>query len=363
MTSFVNLNRCLSRRGLLGIGAAGGTGMLIADPGPAAAQTPTGTVSPTAVQTGNYAAAPGDFVPVDASGGSVTVTLPAQPSDGTEVGVETIALTGPNAVTLTCGAHDALDRAMGDRSLTLTAVNQMVLLRYQATTKIWYRLAQNLLTPVVSGGSAGSYALVVKNYSNAVALKMQTDWSANLTGTNTYDSLDIYHKSNGDGVFVVHGGGVPQALLNIGTVAGNNGITYVQNAYLPGSAANAVSVAHTVSGFNTALNVLASESTVAVTVATDSAGNAVSTSAEVIAAVNASPQAKALVFATPLVDSTGTSSGAGIVASLAATNLSGGYLGTRSGANSALNAYIPFWLDDVGSGQGRSSTAVMARRD
>ena len=45
----------------------------------------------TAVKTSAYGAAAGDFVPVDASGGSVTVTLPTTPADKTRVGIKMIA--------------------------------------------------------------------------------------------------------------------------------------------------------------------------------------------------------------------------------------------------------------------------------
>lgn len=52
-------------------------------------------------------------------------------------------------------------------------------------------------------------ALALNYAGNGLGMTMTTDWSANLTGTNTWDSVDIIHRSNGDGIFVCHVGGIP----------------------------------------------------------------------------------------------------------------------------------------------------------
>jgi hypothetical protein len=63
-------------------------------------------------------------------------------------------------------------------------------------------------------------ALTLNYAGNGLGMTMTTDWSANLTGTNTWDSVDIIHRSNGDGIFVCHVGGIPPGY--VGTPPGAN---------------------------------------------------------------------------------------------------------------------------------------------
>ena len=78
----------------------------------------------TAVKTSAYGAAAGDFVPVDASGGSVTVTLPTTPADKTRVGIKMIATASTNTVTIAAGGSDVFNKAGGSASLSLSLLNQ-----------------------------------------------------------------------------------------------------------------------------------------------------------------------------------------------------------------------------------------------
>jgi hypothetical protein len=342
----------LTRRRLLERGAAASVGAASAvalDAPPSGAQGATG-LTPTPVKTAAYTASPGDFVPVDASAGSVTITLPNEPPDQVQVGVTVVAIAGPNIVTVLCGSQDVLSLTGGARALSLTAVGQGVLLQYQASADIWHAIAQSVLR-LQTGGSPSSAGLMIENYGNAMQIAMQTDWSANTTGSTTYDSVDIFHKSAGDGVYVVHVGGVSQAHLVTGSVAANNGITYVQNPGLSGTNANAVTVTHVASGESAQLSVSVSGSAVVVSLATDASGNPTSTAAQVIGAVNAS-QAITLLTAYSAASATTTSNGRGIVPTVPPTNLAGGFTGGTPGANSALNPYVPFFLDDVGQGSG-----------
>ena len=340
----------VSRRLLIRAGATVGAGAVLLDVGRAQAASSPGVLSPTAVQTAAYTASPGDFVPVDASGGSVTVTLPAGPGDQTQVGVTLVAVAGPNLATVACAGSDVVNRAGGPRSVTLTSVNQTVVLQYQAATKIWYTLTENLFV-IRAGGSPTTAPLDIHNYGNAVSINMATDWAASTTGNTTYDSVDIFHRSAGDGVYVVHAGGVSQATLLTGSVASNNGITYVQNPNLSGASANAVKLAYVATGVGSALSVSVSANAVTVKLATDRSGSPASSAAQVVGAVNGS-QAAALVSAYNTTDSSGTSNGSGTVTPMSATALSGGFTGGPPGANAALNPYVPFWLDDVGTGTG-----------
>jgi hypothetical protein len=95
-------------------------------------------LTPTAVKTGAYTAAAGEFVPVDTTGGAVTVTLPSAPADGARVGVKMVVQGGTNAVTVARGGTDVFNKAGGSTSLTLALVFQSVMLQYQASSGIWY---------------------------------------------------------------------------------------------------------------------------------------------------------------------------------------------------------------------------------
>jgi hypothetical protein len=98
-------------------------------------------LSPTAVKTSAYTAAAGDYVPVDISGGSVTVTLPTAPTDKTRIGLKVVAVSGtPGSTTLTIarGGSDVFNVTGGSTSLTLNAKFQGVLLQYASSSSLWY---------------------------------------------------------------------------------------------------------------------------------------------------------------------------------------------------------------------------------
>jgi hypothetical protein len=77
-----------------------------------------GSLTLADVKTANYTASAGERVPVDASGGSFTVTLPASPEDGDLVGVFASAAPGANSVTISGtivgAAHDKKLYVIGD---------------------------------------------------------------------------------------------------------------------------------------------------------------------------------------------------------------------------------------------------------
>lgn len=101
-------------------------------------------LTPTAVKTANYAAAAGDFVPVDTTAGAVTITLPTAPADKTRIAVKLVVLGGSNAVTISAGGSDVFNKAGGSTSLTLSLVNQALNLQYKASSSIWYVVADDL---------------------------------------------------------------------------------------------------------------------------------------------------------------------------------------------------------------------------
>jgi hypothetical protein len=109
------------------------------------------------------------------------------------------------------------------------------------------------------------------------------------------------------------------AFLVTGVVGNNNAIRW--SAKQRGPAGRQVNVALVVAGNNTPLSVaVQNQFDVVVNVATDGAGAATSTAAQVIAAVNADADASQLVQAA----NEGASDGTGVVAAVAQANLAGG---------------------------------------
>lgn len=90
----------------------------------------------TGVKTAaTYTATTGQFVPVDTTSNSVTVTLPAA-TVGATVGVKHVIQGGTNIVTYQCAGSDVINKAGGSTSGTLSLVGQAVLL--QAVAGVWY---------------------------------------------------------------------------------------------------------------------------------------------------------------------------------------------------------------------------------
>jgi hypothetical protein len=160
---------------------------------------------PTAVKTSAYSASPGDFVPVDASGGSVTITLPTTPMDKTRVGVKMIAQGGTNTVTVATGGSDVFNKAGGSGTYTLKLLNQGALLQYASTSGIWYVQADDLALAqldsrylasngvTVSGTPSSGQALIASSSSAATwgflpGLQPSGD-TTGATDTTTINSL------------------------------------------------------------------------------------------------------------------------------------------------------------------------------
>jgi lysophospholipase L1-like esterase len=58
-----------------------------------------------------------------------------------------IALSGANTTTIACGGSDVFNKAGGGTTLTLSLLNQGVLLQYKASSGIWYATADDLSLP------------------------------------------------------------------------------------------------------------------------------------------------------------------------------------------------------------------------
>jgi hypothetical protein len=95
-------------------------------------------LTPTSVKSSDHSPSAGDLVPVDASNGSVTITLPEAPADGSQVAIKTIAIAGAHRVTLACGGSDVVNRSGGSTSLDFSSLNAGGLMQYHAGSGIWY---------------------------------------------------------------------------------------------------------------------------------------------------------------------------------------------------------------------------------
>jgi len=113
---------------------------------------------PTSAKTSAYNAVSGDFIPVDASGGAVTITLPTTPADKTRIGVKLINVAGLNTAIIAAGGSDVFNKAGGSASLSLSLLNQGMLLQYASSTGIWYVQADDLALTQLDSHSASLLA-------------------------------------------------------------------------------------------------------------------------------------------------------------------------------------------------------------
>lgn len=99
---------------------------------------------PTTIKTTDYTALPADFIPVDTTNGPVAITLPVTPPDRTRIAVKLIASSNANIVTLQAGGGSVFNKSGGSSSLTLTLLNQSIIVQYTTSSSLWYVQADNL---------------------------------------------------------------------------------------------------------------------------------------------------------------------------------------------------------------------------
>jgi hypothetical protein len=222
---------------------------------------------PTPVKVSAYTASPRDFVPVDASGGSVTVTLPTAPADRAVIGVKAINTTGTNTVTVQTGGADVFNKAGGQTSITLSLLNQGVILQYSASAAIWYvesddiplgqvdarynrvanpraitsatvtantfdflecNAASNAITVTLPTNTAGARVTIRKTDSsaNTVTISATVDGVVNPTLTTQYETVDLI----GDGTSWMRM--VRPRLANLVDYPATSDTRYMQKVYL-----------------------------------------------------------------------------------------------------------------------------------
>jgi hypothetical protein len=156
------------------------------------------------------------------------------------------------------------------------------------------------------------------------------------------------------------GAGAPvdaaKATKNLNPAGNDNGLTFTAVDF--GDAGNDISIAYLDPAANDAeLSVDVSGSAITVNLATGVAGAITSTAAEVLAAIEASVEASALVTVAIMTTDAGVADdGSGVVTALAAANLVGGLDGT--GAGEALPG--SFYIDTDGKTPYRNSGTTAA---
>jgi len=109
------------------------------------------SLTPTSVKTSNYTAAPGEFVPVNATGGVIGITLPTMPSEGTTIGVKIVAISSTTYVTVSSGGSDRFNIAAGPANFDLLNRNETAYFQYHCITSflgvctagLWYSTSEN----------------------------------------------------------------------------------------------------------------------------------------------------------------------------------------------------------------------------
>jgi hypothetical protein len=103
-----------------------------------------GTTLTPVLKSGTYTTAAGEFVVGNATSASFTVTLPSAPADKSIVGAKMTVTASSHTVTVACGGTDVLNVASGSTSLTLSLLNQGVILQYASASGIWYVTGDDL---------------------------------------------------------------------------------------------------------------------------------------------------------------------------------------------------------------------------
>lgn len=102
----------------------------------------------TGAQTGNYTALVNQFVPVDTTTTSVTISLPSAPPDLSRVGAKHIIRGGLNIVTMATSGTDTFNKTTGPTAVTLSGVNQAAIFQYVAATGVWMNISDD--TPLTT---------------------------------------------------------------------------------------------------------------------------------------------------------------------------------------------------------------------
>ena len=92
----------------------------------------------------NYTALINQFVPVNTAAGSVTITLPAAPVDGSRCGAKQVVRIVPNTVTIAASGTDTFNTPTGPTAVTLSGLNQAAIFQYVAAAGLWINISDDV---------------------------------------------------------------------------------------------------------------------------------------------------------------------------------------------------------------------------
>lgn len=121
----------------------------------------------TSTKTANYSASINEYIPVDATSGAVTITLPSAPLNGTRVAVDVIANPSSNTVSVTRGGTDVIGNPAGSTQFrTLTIVAQ----KWRGTYNngCWFEDVRNGSTSAANTPITPTATLTSTNVQNAL---------------------------------------------------------------------------------------------------------------------------------------------------------------------------------------------------
>ena len=240
-----------------------------------------------------------------------------------------VPATSPIPVTVSSGVKNIGVRVIMSGSTAPMACGQLLVSCYDTTNGLLHvrgwsdqgpgPIAKSIgLTSLVPGTSTDCAGSAYFFYTAAGTCK--TGMSANLDfGTANPASLGITVTAvaGSQSRALTYASG-PSATLTTALVGDNNDLTYTADANGPNG--NNIRIAYVVAGLDTPLSVSVAGNDITVNIATDAAGAATSTAAQVRDAVNAHVGAGALVTAANAVGGDGT----GVVADMPLTNLASG---------------------------------------
>lgn len=154
----------------------------------------------TAIKSSAYNAVARDFVPVSTAGGSITITLPTAPPDGTFIGVKMVDQSSSNTVTVAAGGSDLFNVLGGLSTFSLLSLNQTAVFQFHCTgfcaSGIWYSVSENRTTGITN--TAISNEIPKSNGTNIIpsGLFSSTSGSLDLGSTSISGDRTISAKSS-----------------------------------------------------------------------------------------------------------------------------------------------------------------------
>lgn len=141
-------------------------------------------VIPTSVKTAAYSAAPFDLIPVDCTGGSVTVSLPSAPADKTIVAVTRLDSSGNSVFVNRSGTDRFSQSGTGPTQRVLAVQYHSIVVQYQSSAGVWHVISDYLPVDALDSW----YAPRPRQINTTNGLQGGGDLSANRTLSPVYGS-------------------------------------------------------------------------------------------------------------------------------------------------------------------------------